>query len=978
MSKPTNLFATRTVAGATISIILLLCAIFLVISQGRSTHNMLAATALDVRTIIDGSIEPSSPIEEIVASLISAKPRTGGNTSDVVDRLWLVMDIPGCQNNQPCSVELRHFRSRLNKIWVHTQDNGVSKYNEVDSANVKSLNVGTVIELPLGSHPDRIIGFVTPQTNKPLTAFLWESSKLSDAEFAFERTGGILLGSLLFLSLFSGALALLYKDLPFLLLGGWLVAMLRLAAVNGGWDLIWFGLEFERETISVIMRLTMGAFGFLSAAIIGTLFYKTLSRAERVALNLTMVTYSMFIALAPFSNQNYFVKFFWAFSGVALILTLAISAKQLIKFRSSISIWFFLAWSTIALGSVCDALFSMGMLDNRLNFINLQTSAIAAGFVMAIALANRMQSEKLERISAEKSANLALIKYQDNYDKVPVGLFTLLPTGEIPQHNPAFAVMFGVQPNTAPTWDALIPDYPLTSLNPNTDTHAEFSTKTADQTRWFEVQTLRQNNVIEGTIAEITERKLGEQQLQYAAHFDQLTALQNRHYMIQRLDQMLAFTDGPNTHIGALVMFDIERFHQVVTYFGHSTGDDVLCAVRDRIRDKTPDGTLLGRLSADTFILIFDGATLSVARQITQRILDTIHSSPFATSDKSFNLRVRAGVIELDTSMSSKDALSACDAAMEDAKLRGGGCLVAYADQDPAWLNHKAESDLMAQFAVHIPFERMEMFYQPIISLNNPDKSMGYEALIRLHGEDGRLVSPAHFIPALEKSGMMSQLDRWVVRDVFAFLERYPKHFEQLTYCSINLSGASLNDERFLDEMLSLAAQHPHTVQKICFEITETVALADVQSTKRFVQNIKALGARIALDDFGAGYSSFGYLSELNADFIKIDGNLVNGLMQSSTNFAVVKAIADLGRSLNMYVVAEWVENADVLQILLNLGVSAGQGWALGKPMRADDIAQHSDGGTFIKDEEIRKVLKLDTKAGSVKVKPTISAPIAV
>ena len=423
------------------------------ISQGGRVHNSSAGIALEAVTKIEGKIGPHSPIEEIIAALGTARPRTGGNTNDVIDRLWIMVDLPICEVGEPCSVELRHFRSQKSKFWVRTDQDGAVRYTEIAAENVKSLNVGTVIELPLKIRADQIVGYLTPQTNKPLSAYWWESSKLADSEFVFERTGGILVGSLLFLSLFSAALAVLHKDLPFLLLGGWLVAMLRLAAVNGGWDLIWFGLDFERNTISVIMRLTMSAFGLLSAAIIATLFYRTLLKAEKVALNATMFLYFIFMCSAPFFKQKYFVQSFWAFSGFALILTLIISARQLLRFRSSTSLWFFVAWSTIALGAVCDALFSMGLLDQRLNFINLQTSAIASGFVMAIALANRMHAEKLDRISAEKSANSALLKYQENYDKVPVGLFTLLPTGVIPQHNPAFAAMFGVLPNTSPTWD---------------------------------------------------------------------------------------------------------------------------------------------------------------------------------------------------------------------------------------------------------------------------------------------------------------------------------------------------------------------------------------------------------------------------------------------------------------------------------------------------------------------------------------------
>ena len=845
------------------------------------------------------------------------------------------------------------------------------------SGRLKLFRSGVLLESV--SNLDRLLCKLRFQGPARLEVRLWEAFDTRQANARFHANANLLDGAALSLAIFSIVVAAFSGLSTYLIFGAWLVVNFRVAALSLGTDYWLFGEALDFSLIVWSRKFCLAGNSFLSMLLLVSMFKRELSILKLGAIAKCMIiSATVLLLISFFIGYEQFLPLLWIQIGVCCLATFGVLTLVNLRQPSLTSALYSIGWGISAASVLAEVLGAVLGIRSLPWYLNSVAGAIGSSFLIATALGAKLREDRLTVTRSESKAVEALTKYQENYDKVPVGLFTLLPTGVIPQHNPAFAAMFGVLPNTSPTWDALIPDFPLSLLQPESDTHTEFSIKSAGQTRWFEVQTLRQNDIIEGTIAEITERKLGEQQLQYAAHFDQLTALHNRHFMIQHLDQMLTATDSPNTHIGALVMVDIERFHQVVTYFGHATGDNVLCAVRDRIRDKIPAETLLGRLSADTFVLIFDGATLSVARQITQRILDTIHGSPFATSDKSFNLRARAGVVELDTSMSSKDALTACDAAMQDAKVRGGGCLVAYADQDPAWLNHKAESDLMAQFSVHIPFERMEMFYQPIISLNNPEKSMGYEALIRLHGEDGRLVSPAHFIPALEKSGMMSQLDRWVVRDVFAFLERYPKHFEKLTYCSVNLSGASLNDERFLDEMLSLAAQHPHTVQKICFEITETVALADVQSTKRFVQSIKSLGARIALDDFGAGYSSFGYLSELNADFIKIDGKLVNGLMQGSTNFAVVKAISDLGRSLNMHVVAEWVENAEVLQILLSLGVTAGQGWALSKPMRADDIAQHSNGGSFIKDEAIRKVLKLETKAALIKTKPVTSASTAV
>ena len=960
----------HTWMASLLSVCMILSALLVLSSSAERTLVEGAGIELPVTYAPYLALTPTNKPSEILKLLNPVLQETSGAESGF---LFFQVNIPECKNHDGCIVELRHSRSSQTQIWFVDHKLSEPTFTIVSPSAIHPASLGITIKIPFLNSSRSLVGYISPNTTKKITPFFWAEAEFESADLKFERSGGLLTGSVLFLALFSATLAILHKDYPFLLLSGWLIASLRLAAFNGGWDLTWFGVDLHRETYLLVARSTLAIYGFLSAALFYSLFRTQLTRTEVAVIRGLLLVFFSLLLISPFVTHNEFNFIFWPTAVASLFITLGISALQMSTYKSGTAILFFLAWTLVAAGAVADILFASGKLSVRFSVFNLQTGTMAAAFILAIALANRMQADRQSRIVAEELANAALRKYQQTYDTVPVGLFTLSPQGSLTHFNPKFAAMLDVEQNACLQWDVLIPSVPLSLFPRSEEGSFEFSTLKDGVQRWFEVQTLRQGEIIEGTIAEITERKLGEAQLIYAANFDQLTGLHNRHHMIQQLDLLLALSEGPNTQVGAMAMIDIQRFHQVVTYFGHATGDEVLCKVRDRIISAVPPTTMVGRLSADTFVLIFKNSSLVIARDCIQAVLDSIHNTAFISNDKSFNLRTRAGVIGLDTSMSSKDALTACDSAMQDAKARGGGCLVAYVDQDPAWISHKAETDLMTQFSVRIPFERMQMLYQPIVSLANPSQSMGYEALIRLQGADGRLVSPAHFIPALEKNGMMSQLDRWVVRTVFEFLEAHPLHFEALTYCAVNLSGASLNDERFLDEILALAAGHPQTVQKICFEITETVAIADIASTKRFIDNIKALGARIALDDFGAGYSSFGYLAQLGADFLKIDGNLVKGLKEGTSNFAIVKAIADLGQSLNMKVVAEWVEDAATLQALLKIGVNAGQGWGLGKPMAAHEMAACTDGSAFLKDNRIRQVLGLEVIV-SVDVTPVVLA----
>jgi EAL domain-containing protein (putative c-di-GMP-specific phosphodiesterase class I) len=264
----------------------------------------------------------------------------------------------------------------------------------------------------------------------------------------------------------------------------------------------------------------------------------------------------------------------------------------------------------------------------------------------------------------------------------------------------------------------------------------------------------------------------------------------------------------------------------------------------------------------------------------------------------------------------------------------------------------------MAEFAQRIPFERLFLLFQPIVNLDHPEQ-LRYEALIRMNDGSQNLLAPNKFLPALEKSGLMSQLDQWVMRELVSFLEANPMHAAAVDYAAINLSGASINDEKFVDELMRLATEHPEATRKICFEITETVALKDMQSAQRLIDRIHALGARVALDDFGAGYSSFSYLSQLKVDTIKIDGSLIQGITLDRTKQAIVKAIVDISSSVNCTVVAEWIEDAKTLHAVGRLGVHAGQGWALGRPVASSVMAATTLGYEFVKNPDVRALLNL-------------------
>lgn len=235
--------------------------------------------------------------------------------------------------------------------------------------------------------------------------------------------------------------------------------------------------------------------------------------------------------------------------------------------------------------------------------------------------------------------------------------------------------------------------------------------------------------------------------------------------------------------------------------------------------------------------------------------------------------------------------------------------------------------------------------------------SLSYEVLIRMRGENGSVIPPGKFIGAAERNGLMAQIDRWVLRNTLEWLDDHPAHRERLSFATINISGASLNDTRFVDDAFAMIAEHPLAMPKLCFEITESVALHDLGSTRRFVDRVRMYGSKLALDDFGAGYTSFNYLKEIPADFIKIDGSFVRDINRNPANYAITRTIVELTHELGMRSIAEWAETPDTIASLIELGVDYGQGFGLVRPIAPDIVTAALSGGALVRDPQVLALL---------------------
>jgi len=311
------------------------------------------------------------------------------------------------------------------------------------------------------------------------------------------------------------------------------------------------------------------------------------------------------------------------------------------------------------------------------------------------------------------------------------------------------------------------------------------------------------------------------------------------------------------------------------------------------------------------------------------------------------------GLIEVGGSLKVKDAISAADRACRAAKSGHHGGLVVYEKNASLFREREEELRLIERLGVGVAPDGLFLVMQPIMSLRTPYESLNFEILLRMREADNSVTQAGKIISTAENNGRIGVIDRWVLSNALQWLDTHGRNLNKTQFVCLNLSGASLNDERFIQDAFSIMANFGPTVERICVEITESVALHDLDNTRRFIDRVKALGAKVALDDFGAGYTSFNYLKELPADVLKIDGAFVRDVNRHPSNLTIVETIAELASNLGMKTIAEWAEDLAAVEVLATVGVDYVQGYAIARPQHPDKILGAESSASFIEDEKV-------------------------
>ncbi len=576
--------------------------------------------------------------------------------------------------------------------------------------------------------------------------------------------------------------------------------------------------------------------------------------------------------------------------------------------------------------------------------------AISVVALLSFALADRINREKVAREQAQKNAIANLERYRVIHDESMEGRFQIDSKGRFLSANPALARIFGSQS----VEELVVHHADSRTLMP---ARREVLHETMDLlTRFgkldgFEAECRRVDGslfwvavygrvihdpltklpLLEGSLVDITDRKAGEHKLNYLATHDTLTGLLNRLEFEKRLESAIQNTNRvDDSH--ALLLMDLDQFKIVNDTCGHGAGDQLLKQIALLFQRHTRATDHLARLGGDEFAILLHDSPLDEAAEKAQRLRQDIADHRFNWEDKIFNIGISIGVVAV-----TKDAgtvgelMSLADTACYAAKDSGRNRVFVHDTESGEIVRRQNEMELVAVIREAIANDDLILYHQNIAAVNGTIKGDRYELLVRMR-RNGEILPPGAFLPAAERYNMIVELDRWVIETYFRWLSENPDRLDRLAQANINLSGQSVGNTELTAFILSAFRRYNIPPHKICFEITESAAVASINETQSLIATLRELGCRFALDDFGSGFASYGYLKSLPVTCLKIDGCFIRDLRTDPVDQEMVSSMTRVAHAMGIEVVAEYVETAGIMAMLDDLNVDYAQGWHIHKP----------------------------------------------
>ncbi len=428
-------------------------------------------------------------------------------------------------------------------------------------------------------------------------------------------------------------------------------------------------------------------------------------------------------------------------------------------------------------------------------------------------------------------------------------------------------------------------------------------------------------------INELSERKVLDAKLKYLVVHDELTGLLNRSNFEYQLREQVNLDKQ-----SALLFIDMDRFSIINELEGFDTGDGLLIDVVSAIRCQLNKNDLFARIGSDEFALFIDNKSLNEVKLLAENIRQKVEALHFIVADASYSTTTSIGIFSLHglkNSLHPSEIIAKAKQACNMAKEHGRNLVWVYNEKDSKVQERNRDLYWVPSIKHALKEDRFFLVFQPVVDLFTGQVSH-YEVLLRMQGENNQIIYPGDFIPVAERMGLIHGIDRWVVVNAIAALAKLQAESE--IAFAVNLSSFAFQDDSLLPLLKQQLDNTQLPAERITFEITETAAIENFEQTRQLIEQIRALGCKFALDDFGAGFCSFNYLKSFPVDYVKIDGQFITNLLNDEVDQVLVKSMAEIGANLGKKTIAEFVETPELVVKLKELGVHLGQGYLFGKP----------------------------------------------
>ena len=445
-----------------------------------------------------------------------------------------------------------------------------------------------------------------------------------------------------------------------------------------------------------------------------------------------------------------------------------------------------------------------------------------------------------------------------------------------------------------------------------------------------------QNKNILGAVIilrDVTEVRTMEKRLSFQASHDSLTGLINRREFEVRLQQTIRKAQVEQV-AHSICFLDLDKFKIINDTSGHAAGDEFLKQISNTIQSLLRQADILARLGGDEFAIILDGCSLHQAKNICNQIIKTIKHTRFNWGKNSFETGASIGIVPITKlTVSAAEVMSSVDAACYEAKDKGRNRIQVFKPNDAEFVQHQIGTSWIQKIKDAIADNSFELYFQELKNINpSYETPKTIELLIRLN-DNGKLICPDSFIPTAERYNLMPLIDEWVISNTFEFIKEYKEKHDSDIRVAINLSGQSLSEDSVLNLITNKLRKNKALKKElICFEITETAAIANMSRAIEFIAQVKQMGCKFSLDDFGSGLSSFSYLKNMPVDNIKIDGIFIREIHSDPVNKIFVESIHNISKIMGIKTTAEYVENENILNCIKEIGIDYAQGYHISKP----------------------------------------------